>query len=67
MIIPKSTYIPGQMRADVYFCADEYINDFEREIGHSVSQNVKDIIHDFEGIINDAYQDGYKDGMGDKK
>ncbi len=32
-----------------------------------IGDNARAIIHDYEGLINEAYQDGYRDGMEDKQ
>lgn len=67
MITAKSTFIPDSSRTDTYFCADEIIGEYEQKVGKQMTKSAKAVIYDFEELINEAYQDGYRDGMEDNK
>lgn len=67
MVTPKSTFIPDAKRTEVYFDANEMIEAYESKFKHKMDEKGKEIIHMFEEFINMAYQDGYNDGMENKK
>lgn len=58
----KTTLFPDAKNRSVYFDVDESISAYERGCGRKLNENAEKIIRSYGSIINQAYNEGFRDG-----
>lgn len=58
----KTTLIPESKNRTVYVDAEEAISWFEQKHGIKATKNAADVFRAYAAMMNEAYEDGYKDG-----
>ena len=58
----KTTLFPESQNRSVYFDVEEGIRMFENESGRAFSEKAAEILRAYGPIINQAYDEGYRDG-----
>ena len=59
----KTTLFPNSKNRSVYFDVEESICAYEKACGEKVNENVINIIRSYGPIINQAYNEGFRDGL----
>lgn len=58
----KTTLFPESQNRSIYFDVEEGIRIFEKETGKAFSEKAAEILRAYGPIINQAYNEGFRDG-----